>query len=460
MKISNSVAIGLIGLLLLMAYGHTLNFPFQFDDYNVIVDEPKVHGLSAWWQYTWQSMPGLRPILKLTYALNWQLEAAPRFFRLFNLICHLFTTILVWRFSLRLLPYLKVDEHHHRSIALLTALLFGLHPAQTEVVTYISSRSTGLMTLFSIISLLFFLACLQTQTKLKISYFLASVAFWILAMLVKEPAMILPLLAWLLFRLVHPQVGMVDCISALSSLKKLLLILMLSVPIVYISTTPQYARLVMRIFSLDNLYAQLLSQSVAHLHYLTHTLFGLNLNIDYQLDVPNTFNMNTGLFVLLLLVIIGAALFYVKRFPLICFVILWWFICLIPSNSIIPRLDLINDRQIYMASLGALLLIATGIILVASKLEKVKLFWLLPIALLSYSLIATHLRNWDYESEISLWQASIRQAPDNSRAWNNLGYAYLLAHQNVQAKLAFEKALQLDESNYKAFYNLQQLKDK
>ena len=113
-----------------------------------------------------------------------------------------------------------------------------------------------------------------------------------------------------------------------------------------------------------------------------------------------------------------------------------------------------------MASLGALLLIATGIILVASKLEKVKLFWLLPIALLSYSLIATHLRNWDYESEISLWQASIRQAPDNSRAWNNLGYAYLLAHQNVQAKLAFEKALQLDESNYKAFYNLQQLKDK
>ena len=113
-------------------------------------------------------------------------------------------------------------------------------------------------------------------------------------MLVKEPAMILPLLAWLLFRLVHPQVGMVDCISALSSLKKLLLILMLSVPIVYISTTPQYARLVMRIFSLDNLYAQLLSQSVAHLHYLTHTLFGLNLNIDYQLDVPNTFNMNTG----------------------------------------------------------------------------------------------------------------------------------------------------------------------
>jgi tetratricopeptide (TPR) repeat protein len=78
--------------------------------------------------------------------------------------------------------------------------------------------------------------------------------------------------------------------------------------------------------------------------------------------------------------------------------------------------------------------------------------------MLSYSLLATWQRNWDYENEITLWQASVRQAPNHPRAWNNLGYAYKLDKQNEKAITAFENALKLDSSNYKAFYNLQQLK--
>jgi tetratricopeptide (TPR) repeat protein len=212
----------------------------------------------------------------------------------------------------------------------------------------------------------------------------------------------------------------------------------------------------MQIFSFDNLTRQAHSQPTAHLHYLTNTLFGRHLNVDSQLEMPSTFNI--CLSALLLVGMIGAAMYYIKRFPLICFCVLWWFFCLIPSNSIIPRLDLVNDRQIYMASIGTLLLIATGTILVANKLTKYKLDWLLLITLLNYTLFTCYSRNWDYESEINLWQASIYQGSNNSRVWNNLGYAYLLAHQNEQAKAAFLHALQLDESNYKAFYNFQQLK--
>jgi protein O-mannosyl-transferase len=72
--------------------------------------------------------------------------------------------------------------------------------------------------------------------------------------------------------------------------------------------------------------------------------------------------------------------------------------------------------------------------------------------------VMTHLRNWDYETEITLWRASIDQAPQNARAWNNLGYAYMLDKQNEKAMNAFENALKLDDTNYKAYYNLQQLK--
>ena len=49
------------GLLLAVAlvWQSALSVPFHFDDYAVIVDNPAVHGLSAWWA----SMPGIRPLL-------------------------------------------------------------------------------------------------------------------------------------------------------------------------------------------------------------------------------------------------------------------------------------------------------------------------------------------------------------------------------------------------------------
>jgi tetratricopeptide (TPR) repeat protein len=195
-------------------------------------------------------------------------------------------------------------------------------------------------------------------------------------------------------------------------------------------------------------------------HYLTQTLLGLNLNVDYQLDLPKTLNLQASLQAAWILAAGGIALYYFKRFPLICFCILWWFICLIPSNSIVPRLDIVNDRQIYMASIGALLLFAVAIVTLINQLKIQRFFWIIAVFILAFCLLNTWLRNWDYENEITLWLASTSQAPQNARAWNNLGYAYKLDKQNEKAMNAFEHALKLDDTNYKAYYNLQELKQK
>jgi protein O-mannosyl-transferase len=443
----------LLAALLLLAYGHTFNFTFQFDDYNVIVDEPKVHSLSAWWQ----AMPGMRPLLKLSYALNWQLEQAPRFFRAFNLFCHFFTSILVWKLCTQLLAILKKDALQANRIALLTACLFALHPTHTEVVSYISSRSTGLMTLLCMASLLFFLAYIKPAKNQKTTHLVASILCWLLAILVKEPAIVLPLLALLLFKLAHPNLSVYAGFKQLPDYKKLLLILLFSAPIVYVWLVPQYTNLIKQVFSPANLYSQLLTQPTAHVHYLTKTLLGLNLNVDYQLNFPKTLDLQASLQAAWILAAGGIALMYFKRFPLICFCVLWWFACLLPSNSIVPRVDIVNDRQIYMASIGVLLLFSAAIVTLINQLKIQRFFWLIAVLIFAYCLANNWVRNWDYENEVTLWQASINQAPNNARAWNNLGYAYKLDKQNEKAKHAFENALKLDEHNDKAFYNLQQL---
>ena len=448
----------LLALLLTLVYGHTFKFPFQFDDYNVIVDEPKVHSLGAWWQ----SMPGMRPLLKLTYALNWQFEASPRFFRLFNLICHFFTSILVWQFSKEILLFLLKNTQNINKIAMLAALLFALHPAHSEVVTYISCRSTGLMALLYMLSLTCWLQYLKSSHKAH-RYLFSSIFLWIVAVLVKEPALAFPLLAWLVALSVKPQLSLVNVFRNTRHVNKIAIFTILIALAAYLVITPQYLKLLMQTFTFSSLQSQLTTQPSAHWHYLTQTLLGLNLSVDYELALVQNLSVKSMLLATSILALIAFCVLRFKQWPLLSFCILWWFICFIPSNSFIPRLDIVNDRQIYLASIGALMLAAVGILQLATYLSVKSIALRMVVYALTASWIlamgaATWLRNWDYESEVSLWQANIKQQPNNARAWNNLGYAYMQDKQDEKAIHAFKNALELDPAHHKAFYNLQQLR--
>jgi Flp pilus assembly protein TadD len=63
-------------------------------------------------------------------------------------------------------------------------------------------------------------------------------------------------------------------------------------------------------------------------------------------------------------------------------------------------------------------------------------------------------RQLDYSSEIRLWESSVQVAPGNSRAHNNLGYAYQLEGRLAEARREYGTALFLDPANRKARYNL------
>ena len=125
---------------------------FQFDDWNVIVDEPRVASPAAWWA----SMPGIRPLLKLTYAARPRQRARPRRLprrepRLPRRERALALALLRRRVAVRT----GADGAAARAAPLLGALLFALHPVQVESVTYVSGRSSslaGLLVLASVVA--------------------------------------------------------------------------------------------------------------------------------------------------------------------------------------------------------------------------------------------------------------------------------------------------------------------
>ena len=127
-----------------VAYGNSLYGTFQFDDFNVIVDNARVHSLAAWWQAVLHG--GLRPLLNLSYTLCWQLgDGQPLVFHLFNVGIHLIAIACVFELTHRLAqPHLATD--HASTAAGWAALLFAVHPALSEGVTYVSGRSSSMMT--------------------------------------------------------------------------------------------------------------------------------------------------------------------------------------------------------------------------------------------------------------------------------------------------------------------------
>jgi tetratricopeptide (TPR) repeat protein len=134
---------------------------------------------------------------------------------------------------------------------------------------------------------------------------------------------------------------------------------------------------------------------------------------------------------------------------------LWFFLHLAPTNSLFPRLDVANDRQLYLAILGPAFLLAVGLWSWLPRRAAVAAAAGLALVLLT----ATVLRNGDYRTEVTLWTATVAASPENARAWNNLGYAYQLAGEPTRARDAYLRALGLDPGSFRAYWNLQTLPD-
>ena len=175
----------LVAAAIALAYVNALGASFQFDDWNVIVDEPRVAGIAAWWA----SMPGIRALLKLSYALNHAAGGGAPAFHAVNILIHAGCAGLAFVLLRRLSARAIEEKTRARDVALLATLLFALHPVQTEAVTYVSGRSTSLSALFSLGSLV---TWIEGRHRSRAWRLLLSPTCFLGALLAKETAVVVP----------------------------------------------------------------------------------------------------------------------------------------------------------------------------------------------------------------------------------------------------------------------------
>nr|WP_298725214.1 tetratricopeptide repeat protein [uncultured Steroidobacter sp.] len=427
-------------LAICLLWWPALDASFQFDDWNVIVNEPRVHSLAAWWQ----SMPGIRPLLKLSYASNFAIDPHPSGFRVVNLLIHALSATLVG--SLLRTRGLRsgLSESNASHAALLAALLFALHPVQTEAVTYISGRSSSLAACFCLLSLYCWVRSEESARPLRSNAWLATccVCFG-LAVATKETALILPL-ALLLYSADRPLNATLKRLAPLLLLMAVLLVVALSLP--------TYRRLLAVSLDTRTIGENLLTQSRA-LFYLAGQLIRIsNGNADPQLPVVESLDSLTAILCIVWLGSIVWALLNLQRRPVSSFAVLWFLLWLAPTNSLLPRLDVANDRQLYLASVGPVWWLAVR---VASWHPAPAVLRHLTIASMLMALSwATYQRNLVYDTEVAFWENTAAHNPESSRAANNLGMAYALECRFTQAEAAFERAIALSGDDYYSRINL------
>lgn len=423
--------------VVLLVYANALSASFQFDDFNVIVNNPRVHGLAAWWR----ELPSIRPLLKLSYALNWMASPQAWGFHALNIGIHTLNTVLVWAWAALCLRQLQPERAIPRWAPIAVALLFALHPAATEAVTYVSGRSLSLMVSFYLASLLAH-AIGREQARPGLSLLLSPLLF-ALALAVRETAVTLPLaillLAWCRGRPLREE---------LYALRVHLAVLALAA--VAAAAMPAYRAFFSWSLGTRDTLAQIAGQIEAHSYLLLHTVLGLGTNIDPDLRVPTAVSAPLLASALGLAISIAFALGARRRWPWLNFGLLWYLLQLAPSNSLLPRFDLANDRHLYLALPG----IALAMVALTLRLPWRPLALSLLLATLACLGFASVRRNDEYRTELALWQATVTASPNKPRAWINLGYARQLSGDRAGARLAYACALEIDPDNAQAITNL------
>jgi protein O-mannosyl-transferase len=449
-------------VLTLFSYANTLHSPLNFDDHAVIQQLKKsTHQLKKNNVLVGKPIDTYRQIIPLqhrhlfhlSFSINHsQWGTNPFGYHLINITFH-FLTSLVLLFIVFFTLENGTDWHgkHALGIAGLTAILFTINPLNTETVTYISGRASGMAGFFYLTAILsFILGSLKKYSGkfLLIPFYIFTLVAFLAAVLSKETSLTLPAII-ILYDLSFMKNN--QWVSFKSRLLFLYLPFLFSLFALLIFQ--HSLQLVINSWAgkLDFDYGLAQAQIIGHAFKLC--LFPINLTFNYDFT-PNWFA--EGLFqwvpVLLWLTLVAVILKNFRKLsPVVPFSIFWFILTISITNSFLPRADLLSERNLYLPSIGPLLLISCAfyhfLIKQGSLPFRQGLALILLIVVIHSSL--TIKRNTTYRSNIDLWEDTLKKSPSDLKVLHNLSHFYLEKKNNEKALVTLIK---LSRSNASAFY--------
>ena len=480
--IIHCTVLAVIILAAFACYHHTFNVPFVFDDLHAIVENQKIRDLGNYLAPE-SIISGQRPLTEITFALNYHfggLEVSG--FHQFNLAIHILSAFIVYFLALILFRRLGPSNDDsssgwYRSVipAAFTALIFVLHPVQTQAVTYIVQRYASMAAMFYLAAVLCYILGRQAMQAWagavsigirhyvpfkSIALFFLCFLFGLASFLSKQIALSLPLAILLIEYLLFDRTwsGWKKKLAVMVPVfTGFLLFVLYSAGVLQgdislgriLEETDQRTRETLEVGRLQYLFTQFEVVAI----YLGILIWPANLSLDYMYPYVDDFFQGWTFWALILhLVLISAAVFMRRSFPLVTMGILWFYITLSVESSLIPITDVLFEHRLYLPMFGFAVIAGWAFLEVYRR-------WQAPAIVLSLSLlmllsVATYQRNTVWQSPVSLWADTIEARPENPRAHNNLGQALEDRQRMQEAFHHYQEALKLDPDYADAHLNM------
>ncbi|MFP4369903.1 MAG: tetratricopeptide repeat protein [Candidatus Kapaibacterium sp.] len=447
------IAIALISLAVIISYSNSLNASFQFDDYLNFVEHSK--GITP----EWFSQPSNwlnymeRPVSAFTLAMQWEAHGEDvTGYHIVNIAIHIAVSVLVFFFALFILR--NADTGHLRDkitlAALFAALIYALHPLQTQAVTYIVQRHASMAAMFYIMSIIFYVLGRKNHLQngmnsRNIIFYFGALLTFLLAFFSKQNALTAPA-AWLLveFYFIRGPKGKRDIRFLLISLIALAALFVLALAL---TGLPRETEEISR-------GQYLLTQFYVIVEYFKLMIFPVGQNIDHDIALAESFfNLREILSFLFVAATVALGVWLYKRDKIISFSIFWFYLTLLVESSVIPIQDVMFEHRLYLPIFGFALSLSYGVFRLSGRRSSAVAAALLLILSITY-VAMSYARNEIWQTKYTLWSDAYAKAPDKPRVIYNLANEYKDTGQSEKAVSLYEKAVRLDPSFKMPYTNL------
>ena len=456
----------LVAVFATLVYSNHFSNGFHFDDSHTVVNNIFIQNLKNIPLFfkdgtTFSSLPtnqSYRPLVTTTLAVDYRIGGGlnPFWFHLSTFVLFLLQGLLM------LLVFLKIFSASAGSgfgrnpvaelgfVSLFAVAWYLIHPAIAETINYVIARSDSLSTFFVVLALILYM---YSPFCRKYFLYLIPVAFGALA---KIPAIMFAPILLVYIILFEKKVSFFQLLQKRHS-KVLLSILKMVLPTFVFCTGVYFF-----IHKMDpetwtagglSRYHYLITQPYVILHYVKTFFFPLWLSADTDWVTFDTIlNLKAilgFLFIALLFLVAVLSSNYPKLRP-VSFGIFWFFFALIPSSSVIPLAEVMNDHRLFFPYVGLVLAVCWLIYIFISGIIKngvsgkiifggIIFFCMLFLGAYAYG---TRQRNKVWATDETLWKDVTEKSPGNPRGLMNYGLVLMARADYDGAEKYFRKGIE------------------
>ena len=438
------VLLALTLVLTLIVFSNSLNNDFivNWDDDSYILNNSTIQ------QFNKESIKEIfttfyggnyHPLTTLVYALEFKwFNLNPKSYHLINLLFHLFNVLLVFFF---------IKELTKKNIAaIITCVLFAIHPMHVESVAWISELKDVLYTFFFLLSMLFYI---RFSHKNNFTLYFMSLMLYTLSLLSKSAAVVLPILLILIDYLQNKKIGIRNLL-----LKLPFFLLSVLFGIIALKSQGAQAQLLTPDYSLLNSF---FVASYALSFYIFKFFIPLQLSAFYPHPIVNGSTLPLIYYLSPLLIAVFAFITYrvVKHRK----TVLFGFIFLIVTLALILQFfpvggAIVAERYTYVPYIGLAFILAIYFENIYAKLKnkQILLISVSTVAIVLFSVLSFN-RTKVWANGITLFDDVIEKNPKAFYAYHSRGVAYFYAGNYTASLNDYNKAIELNNNYGLTFYN-------